>query len=224
MDWAHCIQELVDQHYPHVEKIRLVMDNLNTHTKASLYEAFKLTEGEKNKPINESTIIPPKHGSWLNMAEIELSHLSRQCLWGPYRGQGYTHQKGPGMEHPTERGEHLPQGSLAVYNEQRTCETEKTLSDSFNVTKHWAGTGESHLWERMRQPKAARPEDGQKSGTAASEYALVGGGSCASRAGMWCHQLCEDALDEPMQRRPVTPQCRCNPRSPQDRNRRRWNA
>jgi DDE superfamily endonuclease len=79
IDWAHFIQELVDQHYPHVEKIRLVMDNLNTHTKASLYEAFDPPEAKR---IAEKLAIhyTPKHGSWLNMAEIELSHLSRQCL------------------------------------------------------------------------------------------------------------------------------------------------
>lgn len=79
VDWAHFIQELVDQHYPHVEKIRLVMDNLNTHTKASLYEAFDPAEAKR---IADKLAIhyTPKHGSWLNMAEIELSHLSRQCL------------------------------------------------------------------------------------------------------------------------------------------------
>ena len=47
IDWAHCIQELVDQHYPHVEKIRLVLDNLNTHTQASLYEAYTPAEAKR---------------------------------------------------------------------------------------------------------------------------------------------------------------------------------
>jgi hypothetical protein len=79
VDWAHFIQELVDQHYPHVEKIRLVMDNLNTHTKASLYEAFEPAEAKRIADKLEIHYTP-KHGSWLNMAEIELSHLSRQCL------------------------------------------------------------------------------------------------------------------------------------------------
>ncbi len=81
MDWAHFIQELVDQHYPQVEKIRLVMDNLNTHTKASLYEAFDPPEAKRIADKLEIHYTP-KHGSWLNMAEIELSHLSRQCLGG----------------------------------------------------------------------------------------------------------------------------------------------
>jgi hypothetical protein len=54
--------------------------------------------------------------------------------WGPYRDAGHTPQQGPSMEHPTEREAH--QGPLAVYNRRRTRETEKTLPDSFNVTKH----------------------------------------------------------------------------------------
>jgi hypothetical protein len=63
VDWAHFIKELVDQHYPHVEKIRLVMDNLNTHTKASLYEAFAPPEAKR---IADKLAIhyTPKHGSW----------------------------------------------------------------------------------------------------------------------------------------------------------------
>jgi hypothetical protein len=79
VDWAHFIQEFVDQHYPHAEKIRLVVDNLNTHTKASLYEAFAPSEAKRIADKLEIHYTP-KHGSWLNMAEIELSHLSRQCL------------------------------------------------------------------------------------------------------------------------------------------------
>jgi hypothetical protein len=78
-DWAYCIQELVDVHYPDAEKIVLVMDNLNTHTPASLYEAFPPAEAKRlaNKLEIHFT---SKHGSWLNMAEIELSVLAEQCL------------------------------------------------------------------------------------------------------------------------------------------------
>src|SRR5215510_1820073 len=79
IDWAHFIQELVDQHYPHAEKIRLVIDNLNTHTKTSLYEAFAPAEAKRLADKLEIHYTP-KHGSWLNMAEIELSALSTQCL------------------------------------------------------------------------------------------------------------------------------------------------
>lgn len=78
-DWAIAIKELVDTHYPEAQKIRLVMDNLNTHSIGSLYEAFDPAEAlriAKKLEIHYT----PKHGSWLNMAEIELGILSRQCL------------------------------------------------------------------------------------------------------------------------------------------------
>lgn len=78
-DWAHFIQELVDDDYPHAEKIVLVMDNLNTHNGSSLYETFEPAEAKRILDKLEIHYTP-KHGSWLNMAEIELSHLSRQCL------------------------------------------------------------------------------------------------------------------------------------------------
>jgi len=79
LDWAHCVQDLVDVHYPEAEKIVLVMDNLNTHTPAALYEAFVPVEARRIARKLEIHYTP-KHGSWLNMAEIELSVLSRQCL------------------------------------------------------------------------------------------------------------------------------------------------
>jgi hypothetical protein len=79
IDFAHCIKELVDVHYPKAEKIMLVMDNLNTHTPASLYEAFEPTEAKRLSDRLEIHYTP-KHGSWLNMAEIELSVLQQQCL------------------------------------------------------------------------------------------------------------------------------------------------
>jgi transposase len=79
IDWAHCIKELVDIHYPHAEKIVLVLDNLNTHTPAALYEAFDPAEARRLLERLEIHYTP-KHGSWLNMAEIELSVLARQCL------------------------------------------------------------------------------------------------------------------------------------------------
>jgi transposase len=78
-DWAQCIKELVDIHYPHAEKIVLVVDNLNTHTPAALYEAFDPAEARRLLERLEIHYTP-KHGSWLNMAEIELSVLARQCL------------------------------------------------------------------------------------------------------------------------------------------------
>ena len=79
VDWAHQIRDLVDVHYPQAERIRLVMDNLNTHKVASLYEAFAPAEARR---IAQRLEIhhTPKHGSWLNIAEIELSALTQQCL------------------------------------------------------------------------------------------------------------------------------------------------
>ncbi len=78
-DFAECIRELVDVHYADAEKIVLVLDNLNTHSEGSLYEAFEPAEARR---LAEKLEIhyTPKHGSWLNMAEIEIGVLSRQCL------------------------------------------------------------------------------------------------------------------------------------------------
>ena len=78
-DFAECVRELVDVYYPDTEKIVLVLDNLNTHSEGSLYEAFEPAEARR---LAEKLEIhyTPKHGSWLNMAEIEIGVLSRQCL------------------------------------------------------------------------------------------------------------------------------------------------
>jgi len=79
VDWARQIKELLDVHYPTANKVTLVMDNLNTHTGASLYEVFEPNEARRLLDRLEFHYTP-KHGSWLNMAEIELSVQSRQCL------------------------------------------------------------------------------------------------------------------------------------------------
>jgi transposase len=78
-DFAEVIRELSDELYPEAEKIVLVMDNLNTHNTASLYEAFEPAQARRLAQKLEIHYTP-KHGSWLNMAEIELSILSRQCM------------------------------------------------------------------------------------------------------------------------------------------------
>jgi transposase len=78
-DWAVAMQELSDLIYPQAEKIVIVMDNLNTHSPASFYETFKPEEARRL--VNRFEFhYTPKHGSWLNMAEIELGVLMRQCL------------------------------------------------------------------------------------------------------------------------------------------------
>ncbi len=79
VDFAACMRELVDIHFPHAEVIRVVLDNLNTHTPAALYDAF--SPAEARRILRKLRFhFTPKHGSWLNMAEIEISILSRQCL------------------------------------------------------------------------------------------------------------------------------------------------
>ena len=79
VDFAHRMKWLVDQAYPDATVVRLVLDNLNTHKLGSLYEAFAPSEGA---PHSQAPGVSPHtvHGSWLNMAEIELSVFSRQCL------------------------------------------------------------------------------------------------------------------------------------------------
>ena len=78
-DWANCMKDLVDVHFPEATRIRLVQDNLNTHNPVFLYEVFEPTEARRILDKLEFHFTP-KHGSWLNMAEIEFSVLSRQCL------------------------------------------------------------------------------------------------------------------------------------------------
>jgi hypothetical protein len=78
-DWAEQIRRLADGDFPQAEKVVLVMDNLNTHTAASLYEGFPPEEAKGIKD-NLEFQYTPKHGSWLNMAELELSVLNRQGL------------------------------------------------------------------------------------------------------------------------------------------------
>ena len=79
VDWAHQIKILLDVQYPDAEKVVLVMDNLNTHNGASLYEAFPPQEAKRLLQRLEIHYTP-KHGSWLNIAEIELRVLAGQCL------------------------------------------------------------------------------------------------------------------------------------------------
>ncbi len=79
VDWAEEVKELVDVHYPQADRVTLLMDNLNTHAPASLYEAFEPAEARRLIERLEM-VYTPKHGSWLNIAEIELNVLGRQCL------------------------------------------------------------------------------------------------------------------------------------------------
>jgi len=78
-DYAECLRKIADEMYPEAEKVVLVQDNLNTHSPASLYEAFEPAEAKRMTDRFEFHYTP-KHGSWLDMAEIELGILGRQCL------------------------------------------------------------------------------------------------------------------------------------------------
>lgn len=79
VDWAHQIKHLLDVDFPNAKRVHLVCDNLNTHHIASLYEAF--TAAEAHRLLERLAItLTPRNGSWLNVAEIELSFLSKQCL------------------------------------------------------------------------------------------------------------------------------------------------
>jgi hypothetical protein len=79
LDWAHQIHKLLTVHFPNAEKIRLVMDNLNTHVIGALYEAYP-PETARELVKRLEIHYTPKHGSWLNIAEIELSAMTKQCL------------------------------------------------------------------------------------------------------------------------------------------------
>lgn len=78
-DFAYCMKQLVDDFFPEATKVQVVLDNLNTHTPAALYQTFAPSEAKRILDRIEFHYTP-KHGSWLNMVEIELSVLSRQCL------------------------------------------------------------------------------------------------------------------------------------------------
>jgi hypothetical protein len=79
IDWAQAVKKVLDEDYPDARVVRLVMDNLNTHTVGSLYEAFEPAEARRLAERLEIHYTP-KHGSWLNIAEIEFRVLSGQCL------------------------------------------------------------------------------------------------------------------------------------------------
>lgn len=79
VDFAACMRELVDEDYPDAKKVRVVLDNLSTHSEASLYKAFPPAEARRILQRLEFHFTP-KHASWLNMAEIEIGNMNQQCL------------------------------------------------------------------------------------------------------------------------------------------------
>lgn len=79
IDFAHCMRELVDNNYPDAKVVRVLLDNLSTHSEASFYKAFPAPEARRILQRLEFHYTP-KHASWLNMAEIEIGNMNQQCL------------------------------------------------------------------------------------------------------------------------------------------------
>ena len=124
VDWAEEVRRLLDEDYPKARKVKLVCDNLNTHTIASLYEAFPAEEAHRRRGGWRS-IHTPRNGSWLNVAEIELSVLARQCL---DRRIGSAAERGRRVcrvgTRPQRRAE---SGRLAVHDGRRPDQAEASL-------------------------------------------------------------------------------------------------
>jgi DDE superfamily endonuclease len=127
VEGAHVLHELVEQHAPHAEKMRLVLDNRTTHTHAALYEVFDPSEAKR---IADTCAMhyPPQQG------RDGTQPSESPMLGGPYRGDSHTDPQGPGMESRKERATH--QSPLAVYARGRMRKTAQTVPDNFKVTKH----------------------------------------------------------------------------------------
>ena len=124
VDWAQVVKQLVDEDYPDKDRIVLVMDNLNTHHPSSLYEAFEPAEARR---IAERLEIhyTPKHGSWLDMAEIEIGVMSRQCLDRRIPDQR-TAAGGRSVAGPAQSRGH--KSRLALYHRRRSHKIEVFIS------------------------------------------------------------------------------------------------
>lgn len=129
LDFAECLRYLVEERYPNAEYVRLVVDNLNTHVPAALYEAFP---PPRARAILERLEFhyTPKHGSWLNMAEIEISVFARGCLSRPVGDLPTLRQRVNALE--TERN-----AAHATIQWQFTSQQARvTLADLYPVTKN----------------------------------------------------------------------------------------
>ena len=125
IDFAHICRDLVDIHFPDAEKITLVCDNLNTHKPTSLYKAFASDEARR---IAEKLQFhyTPKHGSWLNIAEIEFSVLSRQCLSRRIPDQDTLKREVQAWQN--RRNQQRATVKMAVYYQRCAYQTQTTLS------------------------------------------------------------------------------------------------
>lgn len=136
VDFAGQMKALVDEHFPHAPVIHVALDNLNTHTFASLYEAFPPEEAQRLRK-RLAFHYTPKHGSWLNQAEIELSVLSRQCLKPTVAGSRDNEPGGGGLGGATERSKNKDQ--RVVQGRRRSDEDEATLPSITLLWDHYSG-------------------------------------------------------------------------------------
>lgn len=132
-DFAHCMKDLVEVHFPEATLISVVLDNLNTHTPAALYATF--APAEACRILRKLDFhYKPKHGSWLNMAEIELAVLSIQCLDQRLGGAEDSPLYDSGLGSPAECGK--DHGQLAVYHRKGTAQTQTALPLMISVVGH----------------------------------------------------------------------------------------
>ena len=133
IDFAYVLREMVDNDYPDAEVIVLVMDNLNTHKPASLYEAFE--PAEARRLIEKLEIhYTPKHGSWLNMAETELSHRDQAMPQSSHSRYRHAPPRDHRLGASTQPGQ--IQNQLAVRHSRRTDQTTKTLPVNSDLKRH----------------------------------------------------------------------------------------
>jgi DDE superfamily endonuclease len=133
IDWAHCIKELVDVHYPDAERIVLVQDNRNTHTPASLYAAFAPAEAKRLADRLELHYTP-KHGSWLQHGRDRAGRAGR-AVPGPAAGRsGDPGAGGRGLAGGAQSGRSW--GQLAVHHRGRPHQAEAPLPSSSRLTRH----------------------------------------------------------------------------------------
>ena len=124
VDYAHVLKELSDTHLPDAKKIVLVQDNLNTHTPASLYEAFPADEARRLVERFEWHYTP-KHGSWLNLAESELGVLSSQCLDRRMSDKPFLAREVAALGGQSQQEAH--QGQLAIHHRECSGQTQASL-------------------------------------------------------------------------------------------------
>ena len=124
VEYAHVLKDLADIHFPRARTIVLVQDNLNIHSKASLYEAFPAAEARRLVERFEWHYTP-KHGSWLDLAESELGVLSSQCLDRRHPRQTSPHRRSRRLGAGAKCQSH--QGQLALHNPHRAHQTQTPL-------------------------------------------------------------------------------------------------